>query len=690
MNNRKRFLLIYILGVISISVPIAASDSPDVKELLRRFTEVRENFTSFIVECESENTFNNPQLNRSSERYAKVEYRFDGTRSRVRVFWWGNVDIRSPNVSKDQAHYSSELWDGENRYWYNRTAPSDLGLVQIRRIRDPGGVPKEQTDIIKGKNIVGEMMGYHWGDNGKRVDEILDIAECLELRKNKKKLRGVDCYVIDSVVKGKGKYKLWIDPIHDYHIAKIHVWRKEGDYVHTRMAKKNQSTNEMFEILRFQKIGDSWFPLEYKMERTIIDNGRLSKENKTTTITNIVLNPDHDALKSFIPDDIPNGATANIVAFPSSLEFIWQDGKVVDKTGRVIMDSKTKKPAGSTSEPKSKSQTKKRITVSELLDKYAVTQDKFRCSFIGKLEVCTKYEGVSRARPSMKRGQVYEMNRKIELRSDGDRLYLYQKIWGRSSIRNTSEEEAYVGIRLWDDETFYHYRNSLLSRTNKNGTVILSYPKNPSYSWLWQRGPGRTLRGYFPGVEERIDTELRQATTISVEPQREDINGSQCYVINARTKGTKGCEFRIWIDPEHDYNIAKAIVKRDWASWGSPKLQPKDPKGNAEVELRNVRFKKIDDVWLPVEADYRRENEYVNGDYEKDFTHLKITEFVMNPDHDALGSFKHDFIPNGARVRLAGVPGITYTWKDGKVVDKQGRVIADFRKKAGKAHKGKQ
>ncbi len=305
-------------------------------------------------------------------------------------------------------------------------------------------------------------------------------------------------------------------------------------------------------------------------------------------------------------------------------------------------------------------------SASELLDKYAVTQDKLRSSFIGKLEVSTKFEGMNRSRPAMKKGRVYEMNRKIELRSDGNRSYSYQKIWGRQATGNTSEEEAYEGINLWDDETYYNYGFSPLSRTNKNGTVILSYPKNPRYSWLWQRCTGGALRGYFPGGDERIDTELRQSTTISVQPQKEDINGSQCYVINARTKR---CKFRIWIDPEHDYNIAKAIVKRGWACWNRPENRSKrPPDGNAETEIQNVRFKKIDDTWLPVECDYRREYEYVNGDYEKISSHFKITDFVMNPDHEALGSFKHDFIPNGARVRLAAVPSINYIWQDGELI----------------------
>ena len=53
--------------------------------------------------------------------------------------------------------------------------------------------------------------------------------------------------------------------------------------------------------------------------------------------------PDHDALQSFIPNDIQNGAIVKIVALPTSVEFVWQDGKVVDDKGNVIMDCMPKK-----------------------------------------------------------------------------------------------------------------------------------------------------------------------------------------------------------------------------------------------------------------------------------------------------------------------------------------------------------
>lgn len=128
---------------------------------------------------------------------------------------------------------------------------------------------------------------------------------------------------------------------------------------------------------------------------------RFVKDNYHYKRTKIVLNPDHNKLGSFDdplenPSNDPelkNGTRVLMNHLP--IYYTWQDGKVVDKTGRVIMDSKTKKPAGSTSEPKSKSQTKKHPTALELLDKYAETQDKLGSSFISKLEVSTKHKPVA-------------------------------------------------------------------------------------------------------------------------------------------------------------------------------------------------------------------------------------------------------------------------------------------------------
>ena len=50
-----------------------------------------------------------------------------------------------------------------------------------------------------------------------------------------------------------------------------------------------------------------------------------------------MLNPDHDALNSFVRNDVKNGATVFLGETPS-VAYSWQDGKVIDKDGKVIMD----------------------------------------------------------------------------------------------------------------------------------------------------------------------------------------------------------------------------------------------------------------------------------------------------------------------------------------------------------------
>ncbi|MCX5638924.1 MAG: hypothetical protein NTX52_14705, partial [Planctomycetota bacterium] len=65
--------------------------------------------------------------------------------------------------------------------------------------------------------------------------------------------------------------------------------------------------------------------------------------------------------------------------------------------------------------------------------------------------------------------------------------------------------------------------------------------------------------------------------------------------------------------------------------------------------------------------------------WSKSDTYYKRTEIILNPDHDALGSFVPDDIRNGAKAYKVDVPGITYTWQDGRVVDATGKVFIDCR-----------
>jgi hypothetical protein len=121
------------------------------------------------------------------------------------------------------------------------------------------------------------------------------------------------------------------------------------------------------------------------------------------------------------------------------------------------------------------------------------------------------------------------------------------------------------------------------------------------------------------------------------------VGQSQCYVIDAISKRGK---YTLWIDPEHGHNIAKAEVFRDprecVATIGE---RAKGMTRSMYCSIRNVRFKKIEDIWVPVEADTQRRSENTAGSVLLQEIHLKRTEVILNPDHEALRSFYPDDIP---------------------------------------------
>jgi hypothetical protein len=310
----------------------------------------------------------------------------------------------------------------------------------------------------------------------------------------------------------------------------------------------------------------------------------------------------------------------------------------------------------------------------ELLKRFSETQDKLSASFISKAESTSTWTALEPLRPEIKPGGQYQSYRKIELRSDGSRFYTWTKNWGNNPGKAPrTEEQANCVFTLWDGDSRYQYMCAPDSGRDK-GSLILKNKKQVTVDPLRSinLSDGGPVRGFFYGgrPDDRIDTELRQADRILVQPAMEDVGDAQCYVINARAKG---CDYKIWIDPEHDYNIARAIVKRPWYSAQPPEYYRGRSvkgaiKGSSETVVENIRFRQIDGIWVPVECDYSLNTKATQGGYVSSRYHYKVTEYQLNPDHEALGSFKPDFVRNGAQVRLSGVEGITYTWRDGELI----------------------
>lgn len=298
-----------------------------------------------------------------------------------------------------------------------------------------------------------------------------------------------------------------------------------------------------------------------------------------------------------------------------------------------------------------------RPSVLELLDKYAETQDKLK-SFILKCEDSWEMK------PSEVPG-VIKHYRESEVRFDGNRFSMHQHQWGgnlHSPYSVPKDDNRYLD-ELWDGKRWLTY-----VKTNRGADKdILTFNDASGdntkdiFSGMYHGSP---IRGFLPTDNQRIDLVLRKVDTISVRDEMDQVGKSKCYVIEAKTRGGK---YKVWIDPEHGYNIAKVIVEKKSEAARRMGGRVQD---DMSCSVRNIRFEKINDVWGPMEADIEMSHPWGNGRYRMK-QHHKVTEIILNPDHDALGSFDSfviDDIRNGALVHVAGIQEIDFRWQDGELI----------------------
>ena len=92
--------------------------------------------------------------------------------------------------------------------------------------------------------------------------------------------------------------------------------------------------------------------------------------------------------------------------------------------------------------------------------------------------------------------------------------------------------------------------------------------------------------------------------------------------------------------------------------------------------LENVRFEKIDDVWVPAEADIRVRRELEDGRIMGINKHCERTYIDVNPDFEAAGAFVAD-IPNGTLIAVPQISGIRYIWRDGELIPNLDELVID-------------
>jgi len=289
-------------------------------------------------------------------------------------------------------------------------------------------------------------------------------------------------------------------------------------------------------------------------------------------------------------------------------------------------------------------------TAFELMDKYAETQDKLK-SFIIKSESSMEADNSFRIGIG-KSGRLCEV-RYDGNRAEGNRVRLCEHLWGQVGKKFVPKDEPIYRSWLWDGVNYMRYTGTSKEKAkdaNHFGKVhpYMSGAGEIKNGKLTSRMYGTALLGFFSGSEERADIVLRQARSISVRDNTEKINAVECYVIEADTPGG---QYKVWIDPNHGYNIAKAQVElsegKNHLFYGKPF---KKAGKKLSFSLQTVRFEKIDEIWVPVEANTQSHRIYNKGDFSKARTHTKLTEVILNPDHNMLGSFVPDDIPDGAKV----------------------------------------
>ncbi len=315
----------------------------------------------------------------------------------------------------------------------------------------------------------------------------------------------------------------------------------------------------------------------------------------------------------------------------------------------------------------------------ELLAKYTETRNKFN-SFTSITENTMEFEvNPTRSGARFEDSHLKNYN-KIDFRYDGTSVIRRERLWGdiNTAFINVPENDPQYRSIYYDDNVHNMIRY-LKGNNNDIGRVDIDtqLEQKLAEQTLARGYKGHEVLGYLIGDDERFDFVIKNmAKDVSVRDKTENISGSQCYVIDANT--TKG-KYAIWLDPIHGYNVAKAEVTRNGGNLRNG-YEPPIKKGDKEyTSVSNVQFRQFDGTWVPVEADI-----YYSWDLTSEFgykywekIHHKVTDFKINPDHKALGSFKPNDIPNSAKVAIIqAFPKLyEYTWKDGKIWDSDGNEV---------------
>lgn len=327
----------------------AASVNLTAAQLLDLFARAQEPWRSFVAYY---------QVTRQDEVFAPQPWkgayttvamtRCDGRRISERARSWGRI-VPGVEKSRDKPYYKSRLFDGQwvfqydQPYWRLEDQPDPrqgTGLLMLRQHSKPPASLIETLQSGGSGLAVGLGILPH---DGKRVDLRLREAASLRVRDKLEPAGWVSapCYVLESDTP-HGRYTLWLDPARGFQMAKAEMRREAGHKRGSWTLKSYECDVGYVEKVRFEKHGNLWAPAEVTagLDNVFSASNRCSMRIQIK-LTKLILNPDHDALRSFVPDDIRDGAKVywggSTNANGSLRRCQWRGGQVMDKDGQVLL-----------------------------------------------------------------------------------------------------------------------------------------------------------------------------------------------------------------------------------------------------------------------------------------------------------------------------------------------------------------
>ena len=332
----KKLLWILLCGWFAASTWAATNYPPlTATELLDKFAASQENLKSFVASYQETAQTDFPNIPRPIKGASTTlgDVRVDFPRVSERTRSWGAF-----GGTKAQPQYSSFLTDGNLVLYYDQQ--SDAGSAMAMSLwRPPTGVTC-LAEAIGRSTSLRSCFGGLMGDSPQRFDRKIRHETTLRVRKQMEPAgwTPTPCYVLDAETQ-TGDYTVWLDPSRGYNIARALLQQHFGHLrPNGRPYQKGESDMWMVEKVRWEQRQGVWVPIEATggQVQTMPGTGT-GRRGWHFTLTRFELNPDHTALRSFVPDDILNKAKFTLPGPRGhNLQGTWQNGRAVDAKGNVF------------------------------------------------------------------------------------------------------------------------------------------------------------------------------------------------------------------------------------------------------------------------------------------------------------------------------------------------------------------